>query len=169
MYNLPEVAVADIVDLINWYASTTRLTAEEQAIPYPDLPPFREFRASKAGMIAAADRLHPMFANPHRAPAALNALLSELAVQPRVDDAGSIAWAVPARRDRLVAACAVALVEWVDDKGLGRHGVCDRANCVDVYVDTSHPGTRRYCSETCLNRDRVASWRARQRRLATGS
>ncbi|MGH3313540.1 MAG: CGNR zinc finger domain-containing protein [Streptomyces sp.] len=40
---------------------------------------------------------------------------------------------------------------------------------MDVYVDTSRPGTRRYCSESCLNRERVAAWRARNRSTASPS
>lgn len=157
------VPVGSVVDLVNQYASTTRLTAVEQALPYPHLPAFDEFRVSRTQMTVAADRLHPVFADPGEAPTVLNRLVDETSLRPHVDESGALGWAVPSSRHRLLAACTAALVEWVHDKGLRRHGTCGADRCVDVYVDNSRPGTRRYCSEGCLNRDRVATWRARHR------
>ncbi|MGH3367624.1 MAG: CGNR zinc finger domain-containing protein [Nocardioidaceae bacterium] len=167
MHKLPSVTAADVVDLVNEYSAAARL-ADQRRLHFPELPGLHAFRASRAAKVAAADRLHPVFAATEDAPATLNALVAELNLSPQVDDTGSIRWAVPRRQDRLLGACTATMIEWTNDKGLARHGVCDASRCADVYVDTSRPGTRRYCSDGCLNRGRVASWRARQRR-GTGS
>lgn len=65
------------------------------------------------------------------------------------------------------AGCATGLAVVVDSQATGRLGVC-RADCCDrVYVDVSRNASRRFCSESCLNRTKVAAFRARAR--ATGS
>lgn len=164
MHVLPSVTVADVVDLVNEYSAVAR-SADERRLHFPELLGLGAFRPSRAAMIAAADRLHPVFAAPDAAPATLNSLVAELRLSPVVDAAGSTGWAVPTRKDRLLAACTATMIEWVDGKGLDRHGVCDADRCADVYVDTCRPGTRRYCSDACTNRGRVAAWRARRRRV----
>ncbi len=61
------------------------------------------------------------------------------------------------------AGCATGLAVVVDGQATGRLGVC-RADCCDrVYVDVSRNASRRFCSEACLNRTKVAAFRARSR------
>jgi predicted RNA-binding Zn ribbon-like protein len=61
------------------------------------------------------------------------------------------------------ASCATGLAVVVDSQATGRLGVC-RADCCDrVYVDVSRNASRRFCSESCLNRTKVAAFRARAR------
>jgi predicted RNA-binding Zn ribbon-like protein len=45
-----------------------------------------------------------------------------------------------------------------------RLGICHDRHYADVYVDASPAGHRRFCSLTCQNRSRVASFRERKRR-----
>lgn len=61
------------------------------------------------------------------------------------------------------AACATGLAVVVDGQASERLGVCRAEGCDRVYVDVSRNASRRFCSETCLNRTKVAAFRARAR------
>jgi predicted RNA-binding Zn ribbon-like protein len=61
------------------------------------------------------------------------------------------------------AACATGLAVVVDGQATGRLGVCRAEGCDRVYVDVSRNASRRFCSEACLNRTKVANFRARAR------
>lgn len=61
------------------------------------------------------------------------------------------------------AGCATALAVVVDGQALGRLGVCRADACDRVFVDVSRNASRRFCSEACLNRTKVAAFRARSR------
>ncbi len=59
------------------------------------------------------------------------------------------------------ATCATALAIVVGTGGLGRLGVCHADRCDRVFVDTSRNGSKRFCSQSCLGRQKVAAFRAR--------
>jgi len=61
------------------------------------------------------------------------------------------------------AGCATGLAVVVDGQATGRLGVCRADACDRVYVDVSRNASRRFCSEACLNRTKVAAFRARSR------
>jgi hypothetical protein len=61
------------------------------------------------------------------------------------------------------AACATGLAVVVDGQATSRLGVCRADGCDRVYVDVSRNASRRFCSEACLNRTKVANFRARAR------
>lgn len=61
------------------------------------------------------------------------------------------------------AGCATGLAVVVDGQATGRLGVCRADGCDRVYVDVSRNASRRFCSEACLNRTKVAAFRARAR------
>jgi predicted RNA-binding Zn ribbon-like protein len=61
------------------------------------------------------------------------------------------------------AGCATGLAVVVDEQATGRLGVCRADGCDRVYVDVSRNASRRFCSEACLNRTKVAAFRARAR------
>jgi predicted RNA-binding Zn ribbon-like protein len=61
------------------------------------------------------------------------------------------------------AGCATGLAVVVDSQATGRLGVCRAEGCDRVYVDVSRNASRRFCSESCLNRTKVAAFRARAR------
>jgi predicted RNA-binding Zn ribbon-like protein len=69
------------------------------------------------------------------------------------------------------AICAAALAEMVGDGEAQRLGTCERADCGRVYVDVSKNASRRFCSLTCQNRVKVATFRERagKRRAARKS
>jgi hypothetical protein len=114
-----------------------------------------------------ADRMHAIFADPDPAgrAAAVTAILAETGVRPGLTVTGEAlvaSWYVPRERDALLAAAALAVREHVAAHP-DRLGVCHDRHCADVYVDASPAGHRRFCSLTCQNRSRVASFRERKR------
>ncbi|WP_374215715.1 CGNR zinc finger domain-containing protein [Streptomyces drozdowiczii] len=71
-------------------------------------------------------------------------------------------WRVNDPDEVLVAASGLALREYAAAHGFHRIGICTGDHCVDVYVDRSPGGRRRFCSVTCQNRTRVAAFRRRR-------
>jgi predicted RNA-binding Zn ribbon-like protein len=63
--------------------------------------------------------------------------------------------------DRMAVEAAMAFVDAVRQRELGRLGVCDASDCDAVLVDLSKNRSRRYCSSACLSRVNVAAFRAR--------
>jgi predicted RNA-binding Zn ribbon-like protein len=59
------------------------------------------------------------------------------------------------------AICAAGLAEMIGDGEAQRLGTCERADCGRVYVDVSKNASRRFCSLTCQNRVKVATFRER--------
>ncbi|PPK68546.1 CGNR zinc finger domain-containing protein [Actinokineospora auranticolor] len=57
--------------------------------------------------------------------------------------------------------CAAALSVVIGGPSADRLGVCTAPRCDRVYVDTSHNGSRRFCSTACQNRVKTAAYRAR--------
>ena len=60
------------------------------------------------------------------------------------------------------AGCAAGLAVVLGGPEWGRLGVCTAPRCDRVYVDTSRNGTRRFCSTTCQNRVKAATFRERK-------
>jgi predicted RNA-binding Zn ribbon-like protein len=69
------------------------------------------------------------------------------------------------------AMCGAALAEMIGDGEARRLGTCERPGCGRVYVDVSKNASRRFCSLTCQNRVKVATFRERagKRRTARRS
>jgi predicted RNA-binding Zn ribbon-like protein len=69
------------------------------------------------------------------------------------------------------AICAAALAAMIGDGEARRLGTCERPGCGRVYVDVSKNASRRFCSLTCQNRVKVATFRERagKRRTARRS
>ena len=59
------------------------------------------------------------------------------------------------------AICAAGLAEMIGDGATQRLGTCERPDCGRVYVDVSKNASRRFCSLTCQNRVKVATFRER--------
>ena len=59
------------------------------------------------------------------------------------------------------AICAAGLAEMIGDGEAQRLGTCERTECGRVYVDVSRNGSRRFCSLSCQNRVKVATFRER--------
>jgi predicted RNA-binding Zn ribbon-like protein len=128
-----------------------------------------------AGVHLLRGRLRRVFgaADEHAVVATLNALLAEASTQPRLSghdgtpvhlhfSRPDASWA-----EGLAATTAMALALVVADHGAGRLRRCEAAGCEVVFADTSRNHARRYCSETCANRARVAAFRSRHRAART--
>jgi len=66
------------------------------------------------------------------------------------------------------AICAAALAEMIGDGDAQRLGTCERTDCGRVYVDVSKNASRRFCSLTCQNRVKVATFRERASKRRAG-
>lgn len=162
-----------VVAFVNVYGSAPRREAGEQLEPYPPLGALGEHDAtltsdlSEPQLVALADRLHRFFAARSRKEAAvvLDGLLEESAPDLRVraeEDGYKVWWAIRGEAEApLMASCVLALVEELDN--LRRFGVCEAERCVDVFVDRSPGGKRRYCSSQCHSRSKVNAFRRRQK------
>jgi predicted RNA-binding Zn ribbon-like protein len=95
------------------------------------------------------------------------ALLNEAAARPPLIPAigpdGARRWAGPADGHRLLSTVARDAVDLLTGPWSHRVRMCAADNCQLVYVDTSRPGRRRWCSmERCGNRHKVRTLRARR-------
>ncbi|MEU6991145.1 CGNR zinc finger domain-containing protein [Streptomyces sp. NPDC046465] len=82
---------------------------------------------------------------------------------PAVAPDGGRCWSGPADGTRLLATVARDAVELLTGPFAHRIRMCSAGNCCLIYVDTSRPGRRRWCSmEHCGNRNKVRTLRARR-------
>ncbi|WP_168209073.1 CGNR zinc finger domain-containing protein [Agromyces intestinalis] len=181
-----------VVDLVNEWGTVPRAVAGESDEAYPTLAEFiaahPALRAvgsphAEGDLVAAADRLHPVFAAADAASTAalLNELVDDAALALRLEAGGETselalvhaAWRQAGDASgstRVLGSAVVALVDWLrDEPDADRLGICEGDACADVYVDASPAGRRRFCSLTCQNRVRTRAYRAQQRAAATRS
>jgi len=132
----------------------------------------RDQPSADPAAVTVADRLHTVFAATDAAgrAAAVTAMLTDAGVRPDLTtgaDGLTASWHVPDARNAPLASAALALREHLAARP-ERLGVCDDRHCADVYVDASPAGRRRFCSLTCQNRSRAASFRERKRQRRDG-
>ncbi len=156
-----QMALPTVVDLVNEFGDEPRRAAGESANPYPQLERPPMVAATTDDLVALANRLHPLFADPTKAPAALNRLAGATGLAHLLDERYRLVWHRTTGSDALTAAAVTTLLEFVDSHGPSRLGTCAADACVDVYTDHSQATNRRYCSPQCQNRTRVARWRNR--------
>jgi CGNR zinc finger len=166
-----------VVVMVNEWGTAPRLAADEQNAPYPDFGALIATRGldsvatvnrpSDGEVTAVADALFPIFAAPNEDATVtrLNDVLDRSGSHPRLVRSGrnlEEAWATDTSRQLLSAAVLSVyrqLLDWGDARRLG---TCTAARCVDVYVDSSSAGRKKFCSLGCQNRNRVAAFRARR-------
>ncbi|MFI0259652.1 CGNR zinc finger domain-containing protein [Streptomyces sp. NPDC017056] len=94
--------------------------------------------------------------------AVVNAAASQPALAPLIGPDGDRRWAGPASGTHLLATVARDAVDLLTGPFAHRIRTCAAEDCHLVYVDTSRPGRRRWCSmEHCGNRHKVRASRAR--------
>lgn len=146
-------------------AVTEALRAASES--FDDLPLVSEPDAR--ALAAAAPALREVFTADTDDDAAdrVNSLLARTAARPSLDRHDGQGWhlhylGTSARPGaRWLGSCAAALAVVVAGGARSRLGVCTATRCDRVYVDTSHNGTRRFCSTACQNRAKTAAFRAR--------
>jgi predicted RNA-binding Zn ribbon-like protein len=131
-------------------------------------------RRHLSGFRTLAQRLREVFEVLRRgdidaAAARLNELLARCPAQPHLAKEHGV-WRLhhhPANASLIpmwTAICAEALARLIGAGHAGRLGTCARADCERAFVDVSRNASRRFCSTTCQNRVKVASFRSRNKR-----
>jgi predicted RNA-binding Zn ribbon-like protein len=98
---------------------------------------------------------------------ALNRLLARYSASPSITDHDGSGWHLHYREPdagfaaTLAGATSAAAAQYLTDRGMHRIHRCASTQCADAFVDLSRPGTRRYCSHRCANRDAVRRHRTR--------
>jgi predicted RNA-binding Zn ribbon-like protein len=173
-----------LVWLVNEWGTVPRAAAGEDQAPYPDTGLLAALLAGSGvrscppaaltnrALGRVADRLHRVFAAVDLGARAdlVAGLLAETAVTPALavaDGQASATWRVADDRQALLAAAALALRRQLAEHDPDRVGVCSGRRCADAFIDASPAGQRRFCSVTCQNRARIATWRQRRRQPAS--
>ncbi|RFU40532.1 zf-CGNR multi-domain protein [Actinomadura logoneensis] len=96
--------------------------------------------------------------------AVINAAASAPPLAPRLSDDGTSAdWAAPVTVTQALSTLAREMVELLTGPLADRFRECASDNCPLVFVDSSRPGARRWCSmERCGNRSKLRTHRARR-------
>ncbi len=82
---------------------------------------------------------------------------------PRIAAGGTREWQLPATAEQVVSTVARDAIDLLTGPYADRIRECDAHNCQLVFVDTSRPGRRRWCSmERCGNRHKLRAHRARR-------
>ena len=94
----------------------------------------------------------------------LNAFAAQPSLVPRLDPDGKRSWVPSAKVSALFSTIARDIIEVATGELASRIRRCEGVNCAIPFLDTSRPGTRRWCSmERCGNRAKVAAHRRRHR------
>ncbi|MFG2678311.1 CGNR zinc finger domain-containing protein [Streptomyces sp. NPDC048392] len=93
----------------------------------------------------------------------VNAAAAQPPLVTRIEPDGTRGWAPGATGPRLLSTVARDAIELFTGPYAGRVRECGAHNCRLLFVDTSRPGRRRWCSmEHCGNREKVRAHRARR-------
>ncbi|WP_242882139.1 CGNR zinc finger domain-containing protein [Actinomadura litoris] len=130
----------------------------------------RELAAAKTLRQAIWEAAHARAAErplPAEAVATINRAAQAAPLVPELSVEGTAAtWASPVRATQALSALAREMIDLLAGPLSGRIRECAGDNCPLVFVDTSRPGARRWCSmERCGNRHKLRALRARR---ATG-
>ena len=91
--------------------------------------------------------------------ATINAAAAEPPLIPQL----GVGWAPPVRASQALSTLARELIDLLSGPLAERFRECASDNCPLVFVDSSRPGSRRWCSmERCGNRNKIRAHRARQ-------
>jgi predicted RNA-binding Zn ribbon-like protein len=136
----------------------------------PDIPTVTAHEADELATLSVA--LRSVFAavgdgDLDTAAEQVNRLLDDTRAQPRLNRHDEQLWHLhyQGTTGGLTAiwagVCATALAIVLGSDSRHRLGICTAPRCDRVYVDTSHNGSRRFCSIPCQNRVKNAAFRAR--------
>ncbi|WP_067473496.1 CGNR zinc finger domain-containing protein [Actinomadura hibisca] len=101
---------------------------------------------------------------PAGAVATINEVAATASLVPRLaDDGTTSAWASPVRAAQALSSMAREMIELLSGPLAERVRECASDDCPLVFVDSSRPGARRWCSmERCGNRHKLRALRARR-------
>ncbi|WP_067968983.1 CGNR zinc finger domain-containing protein [Nocardiopsis trehalosi] len=126
-----------------------------------------ELAAAKALRRALWDAAHARAAGrplPAGAVAAVNRAAAAAPLVPALAaDGASAGWAAPVRASQALSTLAREAIDLLTGPLAGRIRECASDDCPLVFVDSSRPGQRRWCSmERCGNRHKLRALRARR-------
>ncbi len=178
-----EHALECIVDLVNSAPSSGPSSSSKEQLP--DLASLARFVAAHdiseveeltgrdlQGVYALREAIAAVFdaEDDRSAAAAVNTLVSQATVTPRLTDHDGYDWHVhyfapgASLAEHLTIDCGMALAHVVASGERERLRRCEAPDCDQVLVDLSRNRSRRYCdARTCGNRLHVAAYRERQR------
>ncbi|MEV4617393.1 CGNR zinc finger domain-containing protein [Asanoa sp. NPDC049573] len=100
---------------------------------------------------------------PTAAVAAINRAARAAPLQPALTTDTTATWAPPVRATQALSTMAREMIELLSGPLADRIRECASDNCPLVFVDSSRPGARRWCSmERCGNRHKLRALRARR-------
>ncbi|XVQ06219.1 CGNR zinc finger domain-containing protein [Spirillospora sp. CA-255316] len=146
-------------DLAAW-ADRSRLTPTPVLrIDEAEVAAARDLRDALFGVVIAHIRGEP---HPPGDLEVINEAAARPSLAPAIAPTGRREWAGTSSGTQLVSTVARDAVELLTGPLAHRVRTCAGENCELVYVDTSRPGRRRWCSmEHCGNRHKVRALRAR--------
>jgi predicted RNA-binding Zn ribbon-like protein len=96
--------------------------------------------------------------------AELNRWAAQAPLAPQLTDQGELVWVSERPVEAMFATIARDAVELLSGPLAGRIRECSAADCALLFVDTSRPGHRRWCSgAACGNRTRTKAYRQRRK------
>jgi predicted RNA-binding Zn ribbon-like protein len=127
----------------------------------------RELTAAKALRQAIWEAAHARAAQrplPTEAVATINRAAAAAALTPELAADGTTSrWRTPVRTTQALSTLAREMIELLSGPLSERIRECASDNCPLVFVDSSRPGARRWCTmERCGNRHKLRALRARQ-------
>ncbi len=162
-----EPLLQNVTDLLNRPATTptelqerwtARAMPTEHDATAEDLRQVREFLREWETLVAAPtdeDRVR-----------VLNELLTRHTTNPSITNHDGSGWHLHYRAPdagfaaTLAGATSAAAAHYLADRGMHRIRRCARTDCANAFVDFTRPGTQKYCSHGCANRDAVRRHRA---------
>ncbi|MFD8936328.1 CGNR zinc finger domain-containing protein [Streptomyces sp. NPDC059578] len=147
-------------DLIRWAALSRLPGGLDLPVTEDDLPAARTLRDALHGI--AADRVNGRQPDP-AAYRVVNAAAAHAPLAVCFTPGGERGWAPGATAPHLLSTVARDAIDLFTGPHADRVRECATDNCSLLFVDTSRPGRRRWCSmERCGNRHKVRAHRARQ-------
>ena len=152
-------ALHEPADLRRWADASRLPTGLELVVTQAELTAARPLR--DAIMVLAAARAHRTPPNP-RDLEVVNRMAERPALTSRIAPDGTRAWTPGGTGAQLLGTVARDAVDLLTGPYAHRIRECAAGNCYLLFVDTSRPGRRRWCSmEHCGNRHKVRALRAR--------
>ncbi|WP_410814486.1 CGNR zinc finger domain-containing protein [Micromonospora sp. 067-2] len=157
-------------DLAEWLSrSRLRLDAARVDVGPTELATARRLRDALWRLVCARTGTRPPASTPSDFDATpddldtLNEAAAAAPLAPRLDPDGTRHWALPASGQQALACIARDAIDLFSGPYADRIRECEAHNCYLVFVDTSRPGRRRWCTmERCGNRHKARSLRARR-------
>ncbi|MDT0614164.1 CGNR zinc finger domain-containing protein [Streptomyces sp. DSM 40712] len=147
-------------DLAAWADRSRLPDGLDLAVDRADVERARGLR--DALFLLTADRAHGRPLRPAHLDV-VNAAAAEPPLVTRIEPDGTRGWAPGATGTRLLSTVAHDAIELFTGPYAERIRECGAPDCRLLFVDTSRPGRRRWCSmEHCGNREKVRAHRARR-------